>query len=192
MDERHRNVRGAFAVNGARARRRLLDAGHVAVVDDVMTTGSTLAEVKCALLAAGVRQVDLWAVARVSVSSEYESDSATTSTTIDQRPPERRGSANSTWTRRRGYSRSSEVLQHTRASTPTTIASASHCAATPPCGAEVGPSVDRNGRKHQASRARQTSTQRVWQADDPFDGTGRSIGRGICRGTTDVSTYRVD
>ncbi len=65
MEERHRNVRGAFALNGARARRRLLDVGHVAVVDDVMTTGSTLAEVKCALLAAGVRQVDLWAVARV-------------------------------------------------------------------------------------------------------------------------------
>jgi ComF family protein len=65
MEERHRNVRGAFAVNGARARRSLLGAGHVAVVDDVMTTGSTLAEVKCALLAAGVRQVDLWAVARV-------------------------------------------------------------------------------------------------------------------------------
>jgi ComF family protein len=64
--ERHRNVRGAFAINGVRARRRLLDAGHVAVVDDVMTTGSTLAEVKCALLAAGVRQVDLWAVARVA------------------------------------------------------------------------------------------------------------------------------
>jgi ComF family protein len=65
MDERHRNVRGAFAVNGAAARRRLLAAGHVAVVDDVMTTGSTLAEMKCALLAAGVRRVDLWAVARV-------------------------------------------------------------------------------------------------------------------------------
>jgi ComF family protein len=65
MDERHRNVRGAFAVNGARARRRLLGAGHVAVIDDVMTTGSTLAEMKCALLAAGVRQVDVWAVARV-------------------------------------------------------------------------------------------------------------------------------
>ena len=57
-------MRGAFAVNGARARRRLLAAGHVAVVDDVMTTGSTVAELKCALLAAGVRQVDLWAVAR--------------------------------------------------------------------------------------------------------------------------------
>jgi ComF family protein len=65
MEERHRNVRGAFALTGAGARRRLLDAGHVAVVDDVMTTGSTLAEMKCALLAAGVRQVDLWAVARV-------------------------------------------------------------------------------------------------------------------------------
>ena len=64
MDERHRNVRGAFVVS-AGARRRLLAAGHVAVVDDVMTTGSTLAEVKCALLASGVRQVDLWAVARV-------------------------------------------------------------------------------------------------------------------------------
>jgi predicted amidophosphoribosyltransferase len=37
----------------------------VAVVDDVMTTGSTLAEVKSVLLAAGVRQVDAWAVARV-------------------------------------------------------------------------------------------------------------------------------
>jgi predicted amidophosphoribosyltransferase len=42
----------------------LLDAEHVAVVDDVTTTGSTLAEVKCVLLAAGVRRVDLWAVAR--------------------------------------------------------------------------------------------------------------------------------
>ena len=65
MEERHRNVRGAFVVNGAGALRRLLAAGHVAVVDDVMTTGSTLAEMKCALLAAGIRRVDLWAVARV-------------------------------------------------------------------------------------------------------------------------------
>lgn len=68
MEERHRNVRGAFAVSGARARRRLLDAGHVAVVDDVMTTGSTMAEVKCLLLAAGVARVDLWSVARVALA----------------------------------------------------------------------------------------------------------------------------
>ena len=44
--------------------RRLLDAAHVAVVDDVITTGSTLMEMKSVLLAAGVRRVDLWAVAR--------------------------------------------------------------------------------------------------------------------------------
>ena len=66
VDERHRNVRGAFAVSGARALRRLLAAGHVAIVDDVITTGSTVAELKCVLLAAGVRKVEVWAVARVT------------------------------------------------------------------------------------------------------------------------------
>jgi ComF family protein len=64
--ERHRNVRGAFAVNGARAPRRLLAAGHVAIVDDVITTGSTVEELKCVLLAAGVRQVEVWAAARAT------------------------------------------------------------------------------------------------------------------------------
>jgi ComF family protein len=62
--ERHRNVRGAFAVNGARAQRRLLAAGHVAIVDDVVTTGSTVAELKSVLHAAGMTRVDVWAVAR--------------------------------------------------------------------------------------------------------------------------------
>jgi ComF family protein len=64
VEQRHMNVRGAFQIVNTRARSRLLDAGHVAVVDDVTTTGSTLAEVQSVLLAAGVRQVDLWAVAR--------------------------------------------------------------------------------------------------------------------------------
>jgi ComF family protein len=68
MEERHRNVRGAFAVDGRRARRRLLEAGHVAIVDDVMTTGSTVAELKCTLLAAGVPRVDVWAAARVAAA----------------------------------------------------------------------------------------------------------------------------
>jgi ComF family protein len=63
VDERHRNVRNAFAVNGARALRRLLAAGHVAIVDDVITTGSTVAELERVLLAAGVRKVEVWAVA---------------------------------------------------------------------------------------------------------------------------------
>lgn len=61
---RHENVRGAFAVSSARLCRQLALAGHVAVVDDVATTGSTLAEMKCLLLASGVARVDLWAVAR--------------------------------------------------------------------------------------------------------------------------------
>jgi ComF family protein len=65
LDERRRNVQGAFAVTGNRARRRLRESGHVAVVDDVMTTGSTLAELKALLLREGLARVDLWAVARV-------------------------------------------------------------------------------------------------------------------------------
>ncbi len=62
--ERRRNVHDAFAITDIRARRRLLSASHVAVVDDVTTTGSTLAEIRRLLLDAGVRRVDLWAVAR--------------------------------------------------------------------------------------------------------------------------------
>jgi len=62
--ERHRNVRGAFALRNSRQQSRLVRAGHVALVDDVITTGSTLSELRAVLLAAGVRRVDLWAVAR--------------------------------------------------------------------------------------------------------------------------------
>jgi predicted amidophosphoribosyltransferase len=66
LDEaaRRRNVRDAFAVGGVKAREKLLAAEHVALVDDVMTTGSTLAEARELLLEAGVSRVDVWAVAR--------------------------------------------------------------------------------------------------------------------------------
>jgi ComF family protein len=64
MSERQRNVSGAFGLRGARARRRVLEAAHVAIVDDVTTTGSTLAELSRVLIEAGVRRVDRWAVAR--------------------------------------------------------------------------------------------------------------------------------
>jgi ComF family protein len=66
---RRHNVRGAFAVCGPRAMERLLAAEHVAIVDDVITTGSTTAELRAVLLAAGVRQVELWAVARAMASA---------------------------------------------------------------------------------------------------------------------------
>lgn len=55
---RRRNVRGAFVVEGAAAGR------HLAVVDDVMTTGSTLSELSKALLHAGALRVDAWVIAR--------------------------------------------------------------------------------------------------------------------------------
>ena len=56
---RRRNVRGAFAVHAGVA----LPA-HVAILDDVMTTGATLAECARVLKRAGVARVDVWALAR--------------------------------------------------------------------------------------------------------------------------------
>ena len=56
--ERQKNVRGAFACT------RRLDGKSVAVVDDVMTTGATLAEVAATLKAAGASRVVNWVVAR--------------------------------------------------------------------------------------------------------------------------------
>ena len=55
---RSRSVRGVF-----RATRRF--DGHLAIVDDVMTTGATAAELASTLLTAGAERVDVWVVARV-------------------------------------------------------------------------------------------------------------------------------
>lgn len=57
-DERQKNVRGAF-----RCTRSLVGA-HVAVVDDVMTTGATLDELARTLKRAGALSVTNWVVAR--------------------------------------------------------------------------------------------------------------------------------
>ncbi|MGA7439127.1 MAG: ComF family protein [Luteibacter sp.] len=57
-DERVRNVGGAFVARGASTLK------HVAVLDDVMTTGATLSACTLALLEAGVERVDIWALAR--------------------------------------------------------------------------------------------------------------------------------
>lgn len=57
---RRRNVRGAFTVEAAQVRGR-----HVALLDDVITTGATAAELARATLAAGAARVEVWAAARV-------------------------------------------------------------------------------------------------------------------------------
>lgn len=56
---RRGNVRAAFALSRLPAGTR-----HVALVDDVMTTGSTLDECARVLKRAGVKRVDIWVVAR--------------------------------------------------------------------------------------------------------------------------------
>ena len=55
--DRRRNVRGAFAVAAPVPR-------HVAIVDDVVTTGSTVGELARVLRRAGAERVEVWAVAR--------------------------------------------------------------------------------------------------------------------------------
>lgn len=56
---RRRNVRGAFALSSG-----LAPPAHVAIVDDVMTTGSTLAECARLLRKVGVSRIDVWVLAR--------------------------------------------------------------------------------------------------------------------------------
>jgi len=58
--QRRHNLSGAFAVEQV----QLLRGKHVALVDDVVTTGATCATIASELLAAGVRRVDVYCLAR--------------------------------------------------------------------------------------------------------------------------------
>jgi Predicted amidophosphoribosyltransferases len=62
------NVRGAFVARVPSGIR------HVAVVDDVMTTGATLAACTLALKRGGVERVDVWALARTPKPSFKDGD----------------------------------------------------------------------------------------------------------------------
>ncbi|MDP1708397.1 MAG: ComF family protein [Gammaproteobacteria bacterium] len=58
---RHKNIKGAFQV------ARPIKARHVALVDDVMTTGHTLRECAATLRKSGIEQIEVWVVARVAL-----------------------------------------------------------------------------------------------------------------------------
>lgn len=60
--ERLRNLQGAFMVDPRR--RATLEGRHVALVDDVMTTGATLHQAAWALQRAGAASVQAWVLAR--------------------------------------------------------------------------------------------------------------------------------
>lgn len=61
-EHRRQQIQNAFEVSTHC--RRALAGRHVAVVDDVLTTGATLDEITRTLQAAGVRQVSVWVLAR--------------------------------------------------------------------------------------------------------------------------------
>jgi ComF family protein len=67
LAERRGNVRGAFEV------ARPFTAMRVALIDDVVTTGSTALAAAQALLAGGVSEVEVWAVARVLLNQPRHS-----------------------------------------------------------------------------------------------------------------------
>ncbi len=57
--QRHANIKGAFEVDDS------LRGRHVAIVDDVMTTGSTVTELARVMRDRGAKTVDVWVCARV-------------------------------------------------------------------------------------------------------------------------------
>jgi ComF family protein len=57
-DERRKNVRGAFAL------LQPLECTHIAILDDVVTTGSTVNEIAKLLQSAGATRIEVWAIAR--------------------------------------------------------------------------------------------------------------------------------
>jgi len=57
--QRRQNLHGAFSWYGARKPGR-----HIALIDDVMTTGATVTECARVLKKAGAKRVDVWVAAR--------------------------------------------------------------------------------------------------------------------------------
>lgn len=56
--QRRKNIKNAFIII------KPIQAQHIAILDDVMTTGSTVQELACLLKKTGVNKVDVWVCAR--------------------------------------------------------------------------------------------------------------------------------
>lgn len=66
LENRQSNLFDAFSVNLTAYSEKL--PAHVAILDDVMTTGATLHEAALALLDAGVTRVEAWVIARAEAN----------------------------------------------------------------------------------------------------------------------------
>jgi ComF family protein len=64
--ERRRNVKNAFKLT------RQPEYSHVALVDDVLTSGSTTNEIAGLLKQAGVQRVEVWAIARAGHAAKNQ------------------------------------------------------------------------------------------------------------------------
>ena len=62
FEDRKNNLENAFEVV------HQIPAKHVAIIDDVMTTGSTLNALTDALLQSGIQKVDIWACSRATLN----------------------------------------------------------------------------------------------------------------------------
>ncbi len=58
--QRRKNLRGAFVI------QRAIPFTHIALVDDVITTGTTLRELTRTLRQQGIERIDCWAIAKTS------------------------------------------------------------------------------------------------------------------------------
>lgn len=60
LQSRKRNIQRAFSV------QKLVGINHIAIIDDIITTGNTVNELSKQLKLAGVQHISVWALARVN------------------------------------------------------------------------------------------------------------------------------
>ena len=67
VEKRKNNVKNAFEVNFKSRKPRDLKSKHIAIIDDVITTGNTVKNLKKTLLDAGFSKIDVWCCAKTDL-----------------------------------------------------------------------------------------------------------------------------